>query len=116
VWFVGVESMLRPKLPLPFSVVRQALYCNPDPSGTSHCGGNDNLPDDYACEFAPLGGEPPLRLGTYQTGTLAITLGSGAIQHLSLLTIRCFITGACDDYSNWAWWATGRAGASGDPD
>jgi hypothetical protein len=115
-WLVGVESMLTPELPLPFAVARQELYCNPDPSGTSHCGGSDNLPDDYAFEFAPQTGEPSLALGTGQIGNLAITLGSGAVQHLSLLTIRCFITGACDDYSNWAWWATGHKGASGDPD
>jgi hypothetical protein len=40
----------------------------------------------------------------------------GVIQHLKVYTVRCFMTGGCDDYSNWAWWATGHAGVSGNPD
>jgi hypothetical protein len=44
-----------------------------------------------------------------------LTLGSCVAQRIGILVLRCFMTGACDDYSNWAWWATGQAGPSGDP-
>jgi hypothetical protein len=115
-WLAGVESMLDPKLPLPFAVGLQQLYCNSDPDAGRGCGGTDLLPDDYAFLFGAPSGETPLLLGTSQSGTLALTLGSGTVQHLSLYTLRSFVTGGCDDYWNWAWHATGHAGASGDPD
>ena len=115
-WLVGVESMLEPKLPLPFAVGVQQLYCNPDPDAGIGCGGSGTSPDDYAFVFVPQTGEPPLLLGTSQSGTLAFTLDSGVVQHLSLLTLRSFVTGACDDYNNWAWWGVGHAGPNGELD
>jgi hypothetical protein len=73
-------------------------------------------PDDYAFEFTPLTADPSLLLATGQTDTLALTLGTGVVQHIKILTLRCFQTQVCDDYGNWAWWATGHAGPNGDPD
>jgi hypothetical protein len=115
-WLAGADSLTKPQLPLPFSFTRQELFCNPDPNISQGCGGNDVPPDDYAFEFAPLTADLPLLLATGQTGTLALTLGTGLVQHIKILTLRCFQTLACDDYGNWAWWATGHAGPSGDPD
>ena len=115
-WLAGVESMLEPELPLPFEVARRQLYCNTDPDAGQGCGATGIPIDDYAFEFEPRTGEPSLLLATSQTGTLAITLGNGTTQHLSLLTLRCYMTGGCDDYWNWAWWGIGHAGPSGDPD
>jgi hypothetical protein len=111
---MGVESMLEPKLPLPFLVGSQRLYCNSDPDAGTGCGGT--MPDDHAFLFAPETGGPPLLLGTSQAGSLPITLGNGTVQHLSLLTLRSYVTGGCDDYWNWAWYGTGHKGANGEPD
>jgi hypothetical protein len=115
-WLAGVDSLTKSQLPLPFSFTRQELFCNPAPSVSQGCGGNDVPPDDYAFEFTPLTADPSLLLATGQTDTLALTLGTGVVQHIKILTLRCFQTQGCDDYGNWAWWATGHAGPNGDPD
>lgn len=112
-WLAGADSLVDPPISLPFSVARQELYCNPSPSLSQGCGGNDVPPDDYAFVFTPLSGEPALTLATDKTGTLPLTTASGAGQHLLVRNLRSYQTTKCDDYANWAWWAAGHAGPSG---
>ena len=111
-WLAGADSTIQPSIPLAFSVVQQALFCNPSPSTTHQCGGT-SPPDDYALVFTPSSGEPPLSLATGKTGTLTLTPAPGPQQHLTVRNLRSYQTENCDDYWNWGWWAAGHAGASG---
>jgi|GEM_PF-2527342 len=111
-WLAGADSTIQSPIPAPFSVVQQALSCNPNPSLTHPCGG-PFPPDDYAFVFTPASGEPPLSLATGKTGTLALTTAPGLQQHLTVHNLRSYQTENCDDYWNWGWWAAGQVGASG---
>ena len=106
VWFAGSDSTVQQPIAEPFSFTRQRVYCSP--SASQGCGGNDVPPDDYAFLFTPPTSDPPLLLETGQTGTLNLTLGSGQVQPITVHVLRAFQTTGCDDYSNWAWWATGQ--------
>jgi hypothetical protein len=112
-WLAGADSTIQPSSPLPFSVVQQGLYCNPNPGLAHPCGGGAPPPDDYALVFTPASGEPPLSLVMGKTGTLALTPAPGLLQHLTVRNLRSYQTERCDDYWNWAWWAAGHAGPSG---
>jgi hypothetical protein len=112
VWLAGSDSVVNQAFPAPFSVARQELFCNPNPSIGQGCGGNDVPPDDYAFQFTPQSANPPLVLATGETGTLDLTVGSGVLQHLTVHNLRSYQTLACDDYWNWAWWATGSGDAT----
>jgi hypothetical protein len=116
VWLAGSDSVVNQAFPAPFSVTRQELFCNPNPSIGQGCGGNDVPPDDYAFQFTPQSANPPLVLATGETGTLDLTVGSGVLQHLTVHNLRSYQTLGCDDYSNWAWWAVGSADTDGAPD
>jgi hypothetical protein len=116
VWLAGSDSVINQAFPAPFSVARQELFCNPNPSIGQGCGGNDVPPDDYAFQFTPQSANPPLVLATGETGDLALTVGSGVLQHLTVHNLRSYQTLGCDDYSNWAWWATGSADTDSAPD
>ena len=111
-WLAAADSTVQSSIPLPFSVVQQALSCNPNPSPTHPCGGAAP-PDDYALVFTPASGEPPLSLATGKTGTLTLTPAPGLQQHLTVHNLRSYQTENCDDYWTWGWWAAGHAGASG---
>jgi hypothetical protein len=113
VWLAGSDSAVNQAFPAPFSVARQELFCNPNPSIGQGCGGNDVPPDDYAFQFTPQSANPPLVLASGETGTLALTVGSGELQHLTVHNLRSYQTLNCDDYSNWAWWAIGNSGPDG---
>jgi hypothetical protein len=113
VWLAGSDSVVNQAFPAPFSVTRQELFCNPSPSIGQGCGGNDVPPDDYAFQFTPQSANPPLVLASGETGTLALTVGSGELQHLTVHNLRSYQTLNCDDYSNWAWWAIGNSGPDG---
>ena len=115
-WLAGADSLVSPQLPLPFSVAQQELFCNPNPSLGQGCGGNVVPPDDYAFQFTPQSADPPLSVATGQTGTLVLTVGANAVQHLTVRSLRSYQTQMCDDYGNWAWWAMGRADPSGEPE
>jgi hypothetical protein len=106
-WLAGAEQTIQPSLPLPFSVARQELYCNPNP-GRHPCGGGFDPPDDYALVFTPTSDEPALSLATGETGPLAVTVAPGLLQHLTVHNLRSYQTDLCDDYWNWAWWASGQ--------
>jgi len=112
-WLAGSDSVVNQPLPVPFSVARQELFCNPSPSIGQGCGGNDVPPDDYAFQFTPRSSDPPLVLASGETGTLALTVGSGVLQHLTIHNLRSYQTLNCDDYNNWAWWAVGNSGPDG---
>ena len=43
-WLAGADSTIESSIPVPFSVVQQALSCNPSPSPTHPCGGAFPLP------------------------------------------------------------------------
>jgi hypothetical protein len=111
-WLAGTDATDQLSIPVPFSVARQELYCNPSP-GPHPCNGGASPPDDYALVFTPASGEPPLSLATGKTETLALTVAPGLSQHLTVRNLRSYQTDRCDDYWNWAWWAAGHAGASG---
>jgi len=99
-----------------FRVETRALFCNPSP-GTGHsCGGLDFPPDDYAFRFSAVSGGAEVTLATGQTGTLLITTTSGQQQHLTVHNLRSYQSEMCDDYWNWAWWAAGHPGPTGDPE
>jgi hypothetical protein len=115
-WLAGSDSVVQQPLPVPFTVARRELFCNPSSSVTQGCGGNDVPPDDYAFMFTPRSGDASLALATGESGTLALPVGSGALQHLAIHNLRSYQTMGCDDYWNWAWWATGRATAGGQPE
>jgi hypothetical protein len=112
-WLAGADSMVDLPLTVPFSVLRQELYCNPSPSLSQGCGGNDVPPDDYAFVFTPVSEDPSLTLATGQAGTLALTVAIARKQHLTVHNLRSYQSLLCDDYWNWAWWASGSAGGSG---
>ncbi len=102
-------ELVQPSIPLPFSIVQQALSCNPNPVPTHPCGGAVP-PDDYALVFTPASGEPPLSLATGKTGSLAVTIAPGLQQNPTVRNLRSYQTDNCDDYWNWGWWASGYAG------
>ena len=103
-WLAGADAMIQSSIPVPFSVVEQALSCNPNPSLGHPCGGSDP-PDDYALVFTPVSGESPLTIASGKTGTLALTTAPGLQQHLTVHNVRSYQTENCDDYWNWGWWA-----------
>jgi hypothetical protein len=111
-WLAGADSTIQSSIPVPFSVVQQALSCNLNPSTTHPCGG-PSPPDDYALVFTPASGDQPLSLATGKTGTLALTTAPGLQQHLTVHNLRSYQTENCDDYWNWGWWAVGDVSASG---
>lgn len=116
VWLAGADALTQAPISAPFSFTRKELFCNPNPSLTQGCGGNDVSPDDYAFQFVPVTVDPPVAVATDQTDTLTLTLDGSTIQHLTVHTLRCFQTARCDDYSNWAWWAVGQADSNGRPE
>jgi hypothetical protein len=115
-WFAGTDGAVDTALTKPFSVDTKELSCSA-PSQREGCGA---MPvDDYAFVFAPLSGDPSLTLATGQTGTLTLAMSApdvDSFQHLTVHNLRSYQSDRCDDYGNWAWWATGRANASGDPE
>jgi hypothetical protein len=115
-WLAGADSTIQPTIPMPFSVGQQGLHCNPNPGAAHPCNPGAPPPDDYALVFTPASGDPPLSLATGNTGTLALTPSPGLLQHLTVRNLRSYQTDKCDDYWNWAWWATGRAGPTGQPE
>jgi hypothetical protein len=106
-WLAGSDSLMTQPIAEPFTFTRQRVYCSP--SAYPGCGGNAVPPDDYALLFTPPTSDPPLLLETGQTGTLNVTLSSGRVQPITVQVLRAFQTAACDDYNNWAWWASGQA-------
>jgi hypothetical protein len=99
-----------------FRVERQELFCNPSPGTEQGCGGGEFPPDDYAFRFSAISGQAEVTLATGQSGTLVVATTSGQQQHLTVHDLRSYQTSHCDDYWNWAWWAAGHPGPTGDPE
>ena len=99
-----------------FRVEKQELFCNASP-GTAHpCGGGAPAPDDYAFRFSATSGSAEVTVATGQSRSLLVTTVSGRQQHLTVHDLRSYQSDRCDDYWNWAWWAAGHPGATGDPE
>jgi len=97
-------------------VERQRLFCDSRPGPQSPDGGGGFLPGDYAFRFSAVSGGAEGALATGQTGTLIVATASGQQQHLTVHNLRSYQSEKCDDYWNWAWWAAGHAGPTGDPE
>jgi hypothetical protein len=93
-YLLGVDGV--PDHPeAPFSVGKLPLNCYDDPPG---CGA---AADDYAFVFTLGAGDPGTVVGMGQSKVLSTPL-----QPMLVHDLRSYESGACDDYWNWAWWAT----------
>jgi len=113
IWLAGADSTLAVPAPIPFTVLPQALYCNPSPGLDQGCGGTNLPPDDYALVFQPTSSDPTLILHTGMSGTLILTAAPGVVQHMVVRNLRSYQTTRCDDNWNWGWWAAGQVNTSG---
>lgn len=96
-FFAGSDGAVGALDGTPFSVTNVALGCDGTNMG---CG----IADDHRLDVGGLSGPP---MPVYQGNTAQIhVLDSGEERLLSFRNLRSFETGWCDDYWNWAWWAT----------
>jgi hypothetical protein len=93
--FLGTDGELaHPEAP--FSVSKLPLGCA---VGGQSCG---EPADDFALSFGTATGEPAVVVGMGQT----VLLGKLSPQPMWVHNLRSYVSGACDDYWNWAWWAS----------
>jgi hypothetical protein len=100
-YFAGTDGQVQ-NADAPLSIKEIPLGC---PIGGFGCGGQP--PDDYAFVFSVGPGDPGTKVGMGQTKTVM------APQPLEVHNLRSFVSGACDDYWNWAWWAAWVPTSSG---
>ncbi|GAC1353395.1 MAG: hypothetical protein NVSMB47_05500 [Polyangiales bacterium] len=79
----------------PFKVERVALGCKP---GAPSCGGG--APDDYRLQFIAPSMSLEVPMGETR---FPIVLAPG--ETLTVRNLRSYVSGACDDSWNWAYWA-----------
>jgi hypothetical protein len=97
-YFLGTDGDLaHPEAP--FSVGKLALGCG---AGGSSCG---EPADDFALTFMTSTGDPPTVVAMGET----VLLGKLSGQPMWVHNLRSYVSGACDDYWNWAWWASPAA-------
>lgn len=84
----------------PFTVERLPLGC---PSDAGRCG---EPPDDFALVFHSAPGDPGVTVAMGHTALV----GEGGPSPMAVRNLRSFVSGYCDDYWNWAWWAVPARG------
>ncbi|MBE7485188.1 MAG: hypothetical protein HS104_35120 [Polyangiaceae bacterium] len=92
-YFAGTDGQID-NSDAPLAITEVPLGC---PIGGTGCGGQP--PDDFKLVFNVGPGDPGTHVGMGESKTVM------APEPLQVHNLRSFVSGACDDYWNWAWWA-----------
>ncbi len=98
-WLAASDGSVEPLDGAGFKVQKKALGC---PGSSPGCGGDPA--DSYLLVFNAGSGSKPVAMGH------SITMmhhGAGFDEQWTARNLRSYISGACDDYWNWAWVISG---------
>ena len=99
VWLAANDGLVAPLASAGFKVEKKALGC---PGNGQSCGGDPA--DSYLLLFDAGSGPKSVAMGH---STSFMHHAAGYDEQWTVRNLRSYVSGACDDYWNWAWVVTG---------